>query len=818
MQGNAPVSSSFQPPPPSSPPSAYPPYHSSSQQRTHPAPPPQLPPSWTPGISFYLGGSAAPSHIAHRRPTRNVVDQHGPQHPPLQQYPAPHGPPPLAGPQSLDSAHCLCCNTSLRYPRGSINFRCTVCGTINDLGRPVLLGPRDTSAPPLPPRSHVSQQEVARLFKLCHRHQRSTTNSSQTSLGFAAQMDSLNLDGDARLEDEDPETALLDAVRRSFANLRSLERSFRPEPSQNDNAAQALPKYTTLKTFYDLVKRRKTVSDELRRLIGAILMRPGSQLHDSDGGYLFALVEAPVFYPDGGGEQNHRQHLLTSLMGLMSNLPNHLHHALVAHYMSSTTEPYPREALLRKIELVVFFISLRIGRSEDGFENDWAVRAAAKVSALFFAANTNQPRVPVSAFYVTLVDSLGEAAIVQSFLRWESREGLSLCAYPHLLSLGAKMHLLNFDGQRQMENKAREALISTLMRRMLEMPFLHLKVRRTNLVQDSLEQISANRVNLKKALKVTFIGEDGIDAGGIRKEWFLLLCRQLFDPQWGMFTIDADTNLCWFNPASQDLDEFYLVGVVVGLACYNAATLDIPLPQAIYKKLQNENVTLRDLSMLHPALARGLQQLLDYDGDDVEDVFCRSFVGEIEEWGSVREVELLPGGKDRPVTSANRDEFVRLYVDFLLNVSVKEQFKAFSTGFAQVTSGNALSLFKGEELELLVRGSSEELDIEQLEHAAIYEGWDAEDDTIKLFWHVFKTFDAEEQRQLLLFITGSDRVPATGTSALTLKITCSGSDISRFPTSHTCFNQLCLYRYPDEALMRDKLRTAMKESEGFGLR
>jgi E3 ubiquitin-protein ligase HECTD2 len=46
-----------------------------------------------------------------------------------------------------------------------------------------------------------------------------------------------------------------------------------------------------------------------------------------------------------------------------------------------------------------------------------------------------------------------------------------------------------------------------------------------------------------------------------------------------MFIHDPDSNLCWFNPASHDLDEFYLVGVVVGLACYNAATLDVPLPQ-----------------------------------------------------------------------------------------------------------------------------------------------------------------------------------------------------------------------------------------------
>lgn len=47
----------------------------------------------------------------------------------------------------------------------------------------------------------------------------------------------------------------------------------------------------------------------------------------------------------------------------------------------------------------------------------------------------------------------------------------------------------------------------------------------------SCAQISLNRFNLKKPLRVKWEGEEGIDAGGLRKEWFLLLCRQLFDPQ-----------------------------------------------------------------------------------------------------------------------------------------------------------------------------------------------------------------------------------------------------------------------------------------------
>lgn len=81
--------------------------------------------------------------------------------------------------------------------------------------------------------------------------------------------------------------------------------------------------------------------------------------------------------------------------------------------------------------------------------------------------------------------------------------------------------------------------------------------------------------------------------------------------------------------------------------------------QAVYKKLLNEPVALHDLAVFRPSLARGLRQLLEFEQSDeagtVEDVFCRTFVGEVEEWGEVREVELVQGGAGRNVTGENRE-------------------------------------------------------------------------------------------------------------------------------------------------------------------
>ena len=84
-----------------------------------------------------------------------------------------------------------------------------------------------------------------------------------------------------------------------------------------------------------------------------------------------------------------------------------------------------------------------------------------------------------------------------------------------------------------------------------------------------------------------------------------------------------------------------------------------------------------------PELGRGLQQLLDFDGD-VEATFAQSFEVQYDYFGELRTVELKPGGSGVPVTHDNRAEFVRLMTDYHLNRAVEEQFSAFASGFLEV--------------------------------------------------------------------------------------------------------------------------------------
>lgn len=196
------------------------------------------------------------------------------------------------------------------------------------------------------------------------------------------------------------------------------------------------------------------------------------------------------------------------------------------------------------------------------YGEDWQIRAAARIMSLLFSANSagahrkpdsslghdadgtvsrsSQPgrrghMIPISSFYNTLLDY---SDLVADFESWEAKTSkFSFCQYPFFLSIWAKIHILEHDARRQMEVKAREAFFNSILSQKAVSQYLVLKVRRDCLVEDSLRSVSevvwSSQQEIKKGLRIEFTGEEGVDAGGLRKEWFLLLVREVFDPNHG---------------------------------------------------------------------------------------------------------------------------------------------------------------------------------------------------------------------------------------------------------------------------------------------
>uniref|UniRef100_A0A3Q2P0V4 HECT and RLD domain containing E3 ubiquitin protein ligase 3 n=1 Tax=Fundulus heteroclitus TaxID=8078 RepID=A0A3Q2P0V4_FUNHE len=457
--------------------------------------------------------------------------------------------------------------------------------------------------------------------------------------------------------------------------------------------------------------------------------------------------------------------------------------------------------------------------------------------------NLKANHVEYSRFYIPDITSLVD--IQEDYLKWflskkmgsspsqNDFPSVNLCAFPFILNAQAKTTMLQTDAELQMQVTAAEGRLirASLWQRsqgganVLNQPeqpdliFTSLKVmffRNQNLVYDKKNKIKIS-FNLC-SLQVIFDGEEAVDAGGVTKEFFLLLLKELLDPVYGMFTHYKDSNLLWFSDKCfVEQNWFHLIGIICGLAIYNSTVVDLHFPLALYKKLLDVPPSLEDFKELSPTEARSLQQLLDYDGGDVEDTFLLNFAITRENYGMTEIKELVPGGESIAVDKNNRKEFVEAYLRYVFSDSVCEQYSAFSAGFLKVCGGEILSLFQPSELMAMVVGNSN-YNWEEMEKNAVYKGeYTAAHPTVRFFWEVFHEFPLEKKKQFLLFLTGSDRIPIHGMESLRIVIQSTTAEEHYLPVAHTCYNLLDMPRYQTKEILRRRLTQAVEQYEGFSL-
>ncbi|CUM45287.1 uncharacterized protein AC631_00404 [Debaryomyces fabryi] len=496
------------------------------------------------------------------------------------------------------------------------------------------------------------------------------------------------------------------------------------------------------------------------------------------------------------------------------------------------------------------------------YANDWHLKTAAIFLSTFNRANSirsGSDKLLVSIFYNSLLDFVN---IKLDFDSWQSNKKSSIkptnhlqepelqtvidyihghtnsfkfnesssyffCQYPFLISLGSKISILEYEARRQMERKAEEAFINSLDKRIAIDVYFKVRVRREYIVQDSLRCIKINPTNLKKSLRVQFIDEPGVDAGGIKKEWFLLLTRALFSPQAGIFVNIEDSNLLWFNIVPiENYEMYYLFGAILGLAIYNSTILNLKFPTVLYKLLLGKPVDLSDYQKLYPVSASNLLKLREYNDEELRAMELTFEASYTDLLGKVHTKQLIPKGRHTVVTSQNRETYIEKYAKFFMSDGIANQVNFFVKGFSTVIGGNALSLFLPQEIELLLCGSDEEkIDVAILRSITKYTGWKDNDhamtsSAVKWFWEYMDSLSYKQHKKVLAFVTGSDRVPATGIQNLNFRISrlANGKDSNRLPVAHTCFNELALYEYSSKEKMISKLTMAVNESSGFGIK
>ncbi|XP_073698965.1 probable E3 ubiquitin-protein ligase HERC4 [Garra rufa] len=334
-------------------------------------------------------------------------------------------------------------------------------------------------------------------------------------------------------------------------------------------------------------------------------------------------------------------------------------------------------------------------------------------------------------------------------------------------------------------------------------------INRESVLMDTLEYLRQNIYSFFHRLKVKFIGEKGIDERGVSAEFFTLLSQSLL--KWEKKVLEVhESSLVWFKPDNmQDDSDFYYLGVICGMALYNLHYVNLHFPVALFRKLFKLSPTLNDLEELSPVEARSLKSLLEEDEDEDVDILFLDF--------TIKGQELIPNGNQIPVTKANRQKFVDLYVDFIFNKSVKKQFKHFSEGFFTGCPADFWSIFHPEELQELLHGSPT-YEWKELQQCASYERCSPSHELIKNFWAVFFELSEENKRKFLMFLYGTDRVPVGGFSKRPLKILLSDRPDAedRLPEAQTCIGRLILHKYSDINTLHDKLVHAISFCEVFG--
>ncbi|KAI8894182.1 hypothetical protein BC833DRAFT_605853 [Globomyces pollinis-pini] len=642
-------------------------------------------------------------------------------------------------------------------------------------------------------------------------------------------------------ECEGDPTLLLNTIRSVFSSLEAMSLSFTLKSSKNPHASQL--DVVSITQAYNLILQlepatvfQNSLMDAVEILVSKLnlnmkqLQLPKSPLLR----ILLMLLLNPLMQTIGTHDS-----VIGRFLSIMGSIRSQAKSTLIIWFSE-----LPKEQFSSIVKGLQQYINIA---GPPGLVPDDSYIGAVKTLSMLSHANefNHGPIIEPSDFYMTELTS--RLNFKEEFRKWRKTlesdviSDFALFNYPFLFDPVSKTRIIHIDAMVKMSHEyedacANQALVFQAQKFLDESdalnkmesdmkasinPYLVLEIRRSHFVSDVLDQISIKTKDLKKPLKIKFVGggEEGMDQGGVQKEFFQVLVSKLLDPDFGMFVYDTDTRYSWINHASlEPSSKFELIGIMLGLALYNGVMVQVGFPPIMYKKLLKEEITLSDVKIAFPALGNGLQQLLDWSDGDVSDVFMRTFEISYESFGQVTHIPLIPDGENIFVTNDNRVEYVRLYIQHYCTKSIEKQFRYFQHGFYKVCGGKALGMCRSFELELLLCGNNTtELDFRELEEGTTYEEFSKNHYFIIWFWEIVYSFNINQKRFLLEFVTASDRVPLKGLGSLQFVIQRNGPDTDRLPSALTCFGRLLLPEYSTRDKLKERLLTAIENAKGFGL-
>lgn len=347
-------------------------------------------------------------------------------------------------------------------------------------------------------------------------------------------------------------------------------------------------------------------------------------------------------------------------------------------------------------------------------------------------------------------------------------------------------------------------------------------ISRQHILDHSFNQFMKVCANdLKKKLVIKFDNEEGVDYGGVSREFFITLSKEIFNPDYGFFQLTNEDYAIQINPNSlvipDALNFFHFVGRIIGLAIMHNRFLEVHFTRSVYKGLLKLNPTLEDMELIDPEYYRSLVWM---QRNNISNTLFLNMSVEYDNFGEQSIHDLVENGRNIEVTELNKQEYISLYVQWRVNKSIEQQLSSLRSGVYEFVPYHLLSSFNEVELELLISGVSE-IDLNDWRRHTDYRNCSSEDQVVLWFWQCLSSWDDRKKAKLLQFATGTSRIPVNGFRDL------QGSDGPRkftiekagepdwLPKSHTCFNRIDLPPYPSYEVLEQKLSIAVEETQGF---
>ena len=363
-----------------------------------------------------------------------------------------------------------------------------------------------------------------------------------------------------------------------------------------------------------------------------------------------------------------------------------------------------------------------------------------------------------------------------------------------------------------------------------------LVINRDKILEESFNQFNIDDLNLKRNMHIYFIDEIAKDVGGVYREWYSCLFKEIFEEKKNNFFklnnnegLGKQTYIIPFiekNDIHQELLDYYkFIGKIIGKALFDKITINYNLNQNLIKLLLGiKEFNIEDLKYYDIEIYKSLINLKNSNFSNNNDLY---FTWEIN--GKI--YEIIPNGKNILIDNNNKDLFLKTLPNFICYESIKQQINSLLQGFNILFSNKnqnynyILNIFNLNEFNFLLSGQNK-VDLNDWKKNTVYKGYYNENYiTIKYFWEILGELNQNDLIHFYKFCTGNSSVPIDGFIGLQatrnkvvkfcIQSQERGESNKRLIEAKTCFNRIILPEYDSKEEMKKAIETIVNNDTNF---